>query len=53
MIEINDSKLSQYTLRIERARRAAAEANNDAVRQLHLRLAEMYEREAIALRSRS
>lgn len=53
MIEINDAKLTHYTLRIERARRAAAEADNEAVRQLHLKIAEMYEHEATSLRSKS
>lgn len=53
MIEVNDAKLSHYTRLIQRERKAAAEAVNDAVRELHLRIAEMYEKEMGAIRSLS
>jgi hypothetical protein len=52
MIEINDAMLSHYAQRIERARRAAAEATSETVRELHLRIAQMYERELDAIRSK-
>jgi hypothetical protein len=53
MIEVNDAKLSHYTQRIAREREAAATASTEAVRQLHLRIAELYERELAAIRSLS
>jgi hypothetical protein len=53
MIEINDSKMTHYTQRIERARLAAEQAQSETARQLHLKILEMYEREAALLRSKS
>lgn len=53
MIEINDAKLSHYTRQIERERDAAEMATSDAIRELHLRIAELYERELAAIRSLS
>lgn len=53
MIEINDAKLSHYTRRIQRERHAAEVATSEAIRELHLRIAEMYERELAAIRSLS
>jgi len=53
MIEINDAKLSHYTQRIKREREAAEAASSDAIRELHLRIAELYERELAAIRSLS
>jgi hypothetical protein len=53
MIEINDSKLTHYAQRIERARLAAEQAQSETARQLHLKILEMYEREAALLRSKS
>lgn len=49
MIEINDTRLSHYRLRIKRARKAADAASSDAARQLHLAIAELYEREIQSL----
>ena len=53
MIEINDDKLSHYTRRIAREREAAEAASNEAIRELHLRIVEIYERELAAIRSLS
>ncbi|MGC6330949.1 hypothetical protein ACNI3R_15880 [Rhizorhabdus sp. FW153] len=53
MIEINDSKLTHYAQRIERARLAAEQAQSETARQLHMKILEMYEREAALLRSKS
>ena len=53
MIEINDTRLTHYHLRIKRARRAADSATSEAARQLHLTIAEMYEREIQALLART
>ena len=53
MIEINDRRLTHYRLRIKRARKAADAASNDAARQLHLTIAEMYEREIQTLLARA
>ncbi len=53
MIEINDAKLSHYMQRVAQERAAAAAATNQAVRELHLRIAEMYERQAATFRSKS
>lgn len=53
MIEVNDATLSHYTQCIRREREAAARASTEAVRQLHLRIAEMYERKLTAIRSLS
>lgn len=53
MIEINDAQLSHYTRRIQREREAAEMAPSDALRELHLRIAELYERELAAIRSLS
>lgn len=53
MIEINDEKLSHYTRRIQREREAAELAPSEAIRELHLRIAEIYERELAAIRSLS
>ena len=50
MIEVNDAKLSHYTKRIEREREAAKIAPNATIRELHLRIAEMYEREMATIR---
>lgn len=52
MIEINDTRLAHYRLRIKRARKAADVANSDTARQLHLTIAEMYEREIQSLLAR-
>jgi hypothetical protein len=53
MIEVNDAKLSHYTRLIQRERKAAEEAANDAIRELHIKIAEMYEREMATIRSLS
>ncbi|WP_156405289.1 hypothetical protein [Sphingomonas sp. Root710] len=53
MIEINDEKLSHYTRRIQREREAAELAPSEAIRELHLRIAEIYERELATIRSLS
>lgn len=53
MIEINDAKLSHYMKRVAQERAAADAASSDTVRELHLRIAEMYERQAAAFRSKS
>lgn len=53
MIEINDRRLTHYRLRIKRARKAADIANSDTARQLHLTIAEMYEREIQSLLARA
>jgi len=52
MIEINDTRLTHYRLRIKRAQRAADAASSEAARQLHLTIAEIYEREIQALLAR-
>lgn len=53
VIEVNDAKLSHYTRLIQRERQAAQTASNDAVRDLHLKIAELYERELATIRSLS
>ncbi|PCE41669.1 hypothetical protein COO09_14230 [Rhizorhabdus dicambivorans] len=53
MIEINDTRLTHYRLRIKRARKAADAAHSDTARQLHLAIAEMYEREIQTLLARA
>ena len=53
MIEVNDAKLSHYTRLIQQERKAAEETSNEAIRELHLRIAEMYERELKTIRSLS
>jgi hypothetical protein len=53
MIEVNDARMSHYLHRIERERAAARAALNPTIRDLHLRIAEMYERELVAIRSLS
>lgn len=53
MIEVNDAKLSHYTKRIAREREAAENAPNPTIRDLHLKIAEMYERELAQIRSLS
>ena len=53
VIEVNDAKLSHYTRLIQQERKAAEETSNEAIRELHLRIAEMYERELKTIRSLS
>ena len=53
MIEVNDAKLSHYTKRIQREREAADAAPSETIRDLHLKIAEMYERELAQIRSLS
>ena len=53
MIEVNDAKLSHYTRLIQRERKAAEEATNEAIRELHNKIDEMYEREMRTIRSLS
>jgi len=53
VIEVNDTKLSHYTKLINRERKAAETASSEAIRELHLRIAEMYERELTTIRSLS
>lgn len=53
MIEVNDAKMSHYTKRIQREREAAEAAPNLTIRELHLRIAEMYEHELATIRSLS
>lgn len=51
MIEVNDARLSHYTRLIQRERAAAGTARSDAIRELHLKIAELYERELAQIRS--
>jgi len=53
MIEVNDAKLSHYTRLIQRERQAAETASSEAIRELHLKIAELYERELATIRSLS
>lgn len=53
MIEVNDAKLSHYTRLIKREREAARTASSEAIRELHLKIAELYERELAQIRSLS
>ena len=53
MIEVNDAKLSHYTRLIQRERSIANAATNAAVRELHAKIADMYERELETIRSLS
>lgn len=53
MIEINDDRMSHYIQRIKREREAAQTAPNPTIRELHLQIAEMYERELATIRSLS
>lgn len=53
MIEVNDARLSHYTRLIQREREAALLASNEAIRELHLKIAELYERELATIRSLS
>jgi hypothetical protein len=53
MIEVNDDKLSHYARLIRQEREAAAQTTNEAIRELHLKLAEMYERKMALIRLRS
>jgi len=53
MIEVNDDKLSHYVKRIQYERDAAEAAPNSAIRELHLQIAEMYERKLAKIRSLS
>jgi len=45
MIEINDPRVGHYAEVIHREREAAAKIESEAIRELHLRIAKMYERE--------
>jgi hypothetical protein len=53
MIEVNDATLSHYTQRIKREQEAAAAATTEAARNLHLKIAQIYERELAVIQSRS
>lgn len=53
MIEINDTKLTHYAQRLAEARLAAEQASSDAARDLHLKIAEMYERQLEVIRSKN
>lgn len=53
MIEVNDARMSHYIQRIKREREAALAAPNPTIRELHLRIAEMYESELATIRSLS
>jgi len=53
MIEVNDAKLSHYAKLIKQERDAAERATNKTIRDLHLKIAEMYEREMTTIRARS
>lgn len=53
MIEINDNQLAYYAQRIEEARFAAEQATSDAAREVHLKIAERYEQQLEAIRSKN
>ena len=53
MIEINDNQLTHYAQRLNEARLAAELATSDAARELHLKIAEIYERQLEAIRSKN